>query len=173
MSENKTFFDTIRAAQAVGEPVALYKKGILGIVCVSVVDPFSGSPKELLLKGNPEDPATDIDDISVVFWTDFEHEYFRRANKPLLEKGYMVPFTKSGPPPEPSVNEVSDEVLKEALEKKFFAVKALLDRFTSPAPVMRMLHMAEDMNKQVGTLNAIKKRLSELQAEPEEREEEK
>ena len=43
-------------------------------------------------------------------------------------------------------------------------VKALLDKFTSVAPVARMLAIAEEMDRPVKTVDAIKSKLAELQA---------
>ena len=159
---DKTFFDAVRKAQAEGKPVASYIKGVRGIVHVNVIDTFNGAPTVLTLKGDPHDDSTDIDDITLFLWTQFEYDYFRKANKLLLEEGMLAPYTRETVE-KLSVNEISDDELETALKKKFFAVRALLNKFTSPAPVIRLLHMAEDMNKPVGTINAIQVRLSELQ----------
>jgi len=160
---DKSYFDAVRKAQSTGEPVARYKKGIVGGVGLTMIDSFTGQPKDVILIGNINDPKTSIDDISITLWSELEHDYFRKANRVLLEQGYLVLLEAEMEVIEPSVNEVSDEVLKEALGKKYFAVKALLDKFTSPLPVMRMLQIAEDMNKSVGTVNKIKEKLSKLQ----------
>lgn len=166
---DRYFFDSMRAAQEEGEPVARYIKGIVGRVCVSVIDPFSAQPTDILLTGDPRHPDTDVEAITVTLWTDMGHEYFRRANKILLQRGFMVPYTAEIVE-ELSVNEVSDDVLIDALKKKYFATAALLKKFTSPVPVMRMLQLAQDLNKPIGTISAIQKRLSELQRIEEERE---
>lgn len=161
---NQQYFDTVRKAQSTGEPIARYKKAIVGCVAVTLIDPFSGSPVDRVLSGDPNDGSVDLDDISVVMWTEFENDFFRKANRVLLEKGFLALADPTEKKVEVSVNEISDEDLIEALNKKYFAVKALLDKFTSPNPVRRMLALAEDMNKSVGTVNRIKEKLSELQA---------
>ena len=162
MSLNKTYFDSVRKAQAKGEPLVGYIKGVKGIVHVNTIDTFNGTPVVLTLKGDPVDKSVDIDDITIFLWTQFELDYFRRANKVILAEGLLAPYTKEVLA-EISVNEISDEELTVALKKKFFACRALLNKFTSPAPVLRMLHIAEDLNRPVGTISAIQKRLSELQ----------
>ena len=162
MALDKTYFDSVRRAQAKGKPLAGYIKGVKGIVHVNAIDTFNGTPTVLTLKGDPADKTVDIDDITIFLWTQFEYDYFRRANKVLLAEGILAPYTKETVEAI-SVNEVSDEELETELKKKFFACRALLRKFTSPAPVLRMLHIAEDLNKPVGTINAIKVRLSELQ----------
>ena len=162
MTLNKSYFDSVRKAQAEGEPLAGYIKGIKGIVHVHTIDTFNGTPIVLTLKGDPTDPTVDIDDVTIFLWTQFELDYFRKANKVILAEGILAPYNKETIEAI-SVNEVSDEELEAALKKKFFAVKSLLDKFTSPAPVVRLLHMAEDMNRPVGTISAIQKKLSTLQ----------
>ena len=107
------------------------------------------------------------DDITVTLWTEMAHDYFRRQNQVLLQAGYITPFNKEVKDVPASVNEISDEELTNILNKKFFAMKSFLDKVTSPIPVMSLLRLAEDMNRPVGTINAIKAKLSELQAEPE------
>lgn len=159
---DKAYFDLIRKAQAEGDPVATYQKAIRGRLCVSAIDPFSGNPTNIILAGDPRDASTDKENITMVLWTDFEHDYFRRTNKLLLQHGYLVPAK----PPEDktvSVNEISDEELTAILEQPFFSLKSFLDKVTSDVPVARALNIAKDMNKAVGTINVITERLSELQ----------
>ena len=168
MGLNATYYDIVAKARAGGtEPVARYKKAIVGQVCVSIIDPFTGSPLERILKGKEGDQGISEDDITVTLWTEMAHDYFRRANQVLLQAGYITPFNKEVTTAPPSVNEISDEELIEILNKKFFAMKAFLDKVTSPIPVLSLLRLAEDMNRPVGTINAIKEKLSQLQAEPE------
>jgi len=162
MAIDKNYFDSVRKAQAEGDPLAGYIKGVKGIVHVNTIDTFNGAPVVLTLKGDPVDKNTDVDDITIFLWTQFELDYFRRANKTILAEGILAPYTKETIEAI-SVNEVSDEELEIALKKKFFAVRSLLNKFTSPAPVVRLLHLAQDMNKPVGTIAAIQNRLSELQ----------
>lgn len=163
---NKAFFDTVQKAQADGEPVAVYRKAIVGKVVVSAIDIYSGDPVDLVLAGNPFDSNEDREDYVIVLWTDFEHDYFRRANKQLFKIGYIVPTTLLETE-EKSINEITDAELEEILSKPFFSLRAFLEKVTSDVPVRRILHMAEEQNKTVGTIDAIKARLSELQAHPE------
>jgi len=162
MEFDKAYFDTVRKAQAEGEPVAEYIKPITAKVVVKVIDPFEGKPTEIILKGDPTDPTVDKEDIIIQCWTDYENEYFRRANKEMLKRGLIAPHTEEIIE-EISVNEVSEKKLRELLQKPYFAWKTKLDTFTSPIPVKRMLKIAEELNRPIGTINTIKERLSELQ----------
>lgn len=159
---DRYFFDSMRKAQEEGDPIARYIKAIVGRVCVSIIDPFSAQPTDVILTGDPAHSDTEIEDITITLWTDMGHEYFRRANKILIQRGYIAPYTAEVVE-EISVNEIEDAVLVEALKKKYFATAALLKKFTSPVPVMRMLRLAQELNKPIGTISAIQKRLSELQ----------
>ena len=158
----RDYFEALRKSMEGGVPKARYIKTIVGRLGISMIDPLTGMPTDIQLEGDPNDNGTDIDDITVTLWSDFEFEFFRRSNKTLLQIGYLAPYTKEIVE-EISVNEVSDEVLEEALGKPFFSVKALLDKFTAPAPVQRLLRMALEKNKSVGVIGAIEARLSELQ----------
>jgi len=159
---DRYFYESMSKARAEGEPVAIYIKAIVGRVCVTIIDPFSGLPKDILLTGDPAHSDTDIEDITVTLWTEMGHEFFRRQNKVLIQRGYIAPYTVEIVE-EISVNEIEDTEIIEALKKKYFATAALLKRFTSPVPVMRMLRLAQELNKPIGTISAIQKRLSELQ----------
>jgi len=115
----------------------------------------------MILEGN----AANGDEAAIlVFWLPVELAYFERANKYHLAKGTLVPLIKREEVTI-SPNMVTDEELEAALNSKFFSVKNLLDKFTSPVPAERMLEMATKMNKSIGTINAIKAKVAELQVE--------
>ena len=157
---NKTFFDTVQEAQATGEPVARYIKAIKGNVAVEVIDPFTGGPTTVVLHGDTS--KDNIDNVIITAWTPFENEYFRRSNRKLLDGGFVAPYSEEIVR-EMSVNEISDNEIREILAQPFFSLKALLDSLTAIAPVNRVLAIAEDMNKPSGTIKAIQVKLSELQ----------
>jgi hypothetical protein len=158
--ETTKLFDEVRAAMVGGEPVARYMKTISGKLDVKILDQISGTPTDVILEG---DALKGDESAILVFWLPVELAYFERANKYHLAKGMLVPYINKTEVVI-SPNMVTDDDLRAALNAKFFNVKNLLDKFTSPVPAERMLVMAESMNKQVGTINAIKSRLAELQA---------
>lgn len=162
MEFDKAYFDTVRKAQAEGDAVATYIKPITAKVVVRVIDPFEGKPTDLVLKGDPANPETDKEDIIIKCWTDYENEYFRRVNKDLLERGLIAPYTEKVKK-EISVNEITEEELRDLLQQPYFAWKTKLDEFTSPIPVKRMLRIAEELNRPIKTINTIKEKLSGLQ----------
>lgn len=154
-------FDEVRAAMVHGEPIARYRKTTNGKLNVKVLDQISGTPTDMILEGN----ADNGDESAILtFWLPVEEAYFTRANKYHLAQGMIVPYFKKDEVVV-SPNAITDEELQTALTGRFFQVKSWLDKFTSPVPAERMLAMATSMNKPVGTINAIKTRLAELQAE--------
>lgn len=161
---DKDFFDVVRKAQSEGVPEATYVKVIRGKLCISVIDTFTGFPADIILKGDPTDKDTPLENITVVLWTLLELEYFKRANRTHLANG-TIQLYKGETIEKLLVNQVTDTELQEALGKPFIAVANLLKRFTSPAPVLRMLQIAEEMDVSFGYIKNIKKRLSELQAQ--------
>lgn len=144
-----------------GEVYSRYIKAVRSKVAVYTIDPFTGRETILVLKGDIERDK-DVENAVVSLYTNYDVKFFERRNRKMIESGVLVPYN-----PEMEemmrINAITDEKLREALDKKFFAIKALLDKFTSPVPVERTLRMAEDMNKTIGTINAIKARLSTLQ----------
>jgi hypothetical protein len=114
---------------------------------------------EIILSGDPKQkPETAILDL----WTAAEDVYFRRTNRNILNEGLIIDYGEEIDQPL-GTNAVSDDELRTVLSGKYFAVKAMLDSFTSPAPAERMLALAEEMDRPVKTIEAIKSRLSELQ----------
>ena len=140
-------------------PYKKYIKVTLGRVSCKILDPISGEQVEVILEGDPKlKPDTCILEI----WTQVEDTYFQRANKSILNEGLVISYESEAITVE-FPNSVSDEDMTEALAGKFMQVKNLLDKFTSTVPAERMLNLAEDMNRPVKTIDAIKARLSELQ----------
>lgn len=142
------------------KPYKRYIKATLGKVSVKILDPISFRETEIILSGNPQ---TKPDSAILNIWTTTEDVYFVRNNKVVLNEGLVIAYQEDIDQAL-SVNSVSDEELKAALSGKYFNVKALLDKFTSPTPVERMLALATEMDRPVKTITAIKEKLSELQA---------
>ena len=65
-----------------------------------------------------------------------------------------------------TLNQIRDEEIEEVLLKPFLALKNKLETFTSTVPVRRFLIMAEKMNRPIKTLDHIKQVLSEMETEP-------
>lgn len=148
------------ASLLANEPYKRFIKATISRVSVKVLDPISMTATEIILSGDPkkEEVGTILD-----LWTPIEFTYFERNNRIILEEGLLVEFSKSIKPVA-SVNSITDDDIRAALSEKFFTIKNMLGNFTSPAPVQRILEIAEEMDKPVKTIEAIKARLSDLQA---------
>jgi hypothetical protein len=150
------------AAMQEGTPLKRYRKTILGKVCVVVLNPFSGKPEEIILEGNPNN-SKDLDSLTVDIWDVQQDQFFQRFNKNHFRSGTIEEFDVKVVLDAPSPNVISDDEIRDALNKPFLALKALLNRFTEVAPVYRTLSMAEEMEKSEKILNAIRARSAELE----------
>ncbi len=142
------------------KPYKRYIKATLGRVVVKILDPISLKETEIVLSGNPaQKPKSCILDI----WTPAEDIYMRRNNSIILNDGLIIEYAEDIDQA-PSVNAVSDDEIRAALAGKYFNMRAMLDKFTSPIPVERMLALATEMDRPVKTIAAITEKLAELQA---------
>jgi hypothetical protein len=157
----------IFSAMQDGEPIARYKKTILGRVHVTVLNEFSDEPEEKILMGNPEKQA-DLETSSIEVWTPKADSFFRKINRKHFDAGRIVKMKgeKAKVVREPSPNEITDEEIEELLNSPFLALKARLDKFTDEAPVFRLLNMSRELEKSEKLIKHIEQRLSELQLEP-------
>lgn len=155
-----TDFD-IYAAMQDGEPLARYKKAIRGKVHVTVLNPFSDEPEEVVLRGNPDNP-NDLPEMLVEIWNPKANMFFRKVNRSHFQAGRLIEIDEVPEPPE-SPNQVTDEELEEILNMRFLAFKAKLDAFTDEAPVFRLLNKARELEKSEKLIGHIENRLSELQ----------
>lgn len=145
-----------------GEVLEHYIKACRGRLAVDLIDPLAGEAVTRILKGDTTDPSLDDEEAVVPLYTEYDKQYFLRENKGLIRRGLIVPHTPEHIE-EIQVNVITEDELVEALDKPFFAVKALLDKFTSPVPVERLLRKAKELNKTSGVTDAIKMRLAALQ----------
>lgn len=147
-----------------GEAIEHYIKACRGRLAVEIIDPFSGEAIIRILKGDTTDPNMDDEEALVPLYTEYDQQYFLQSNRKIINRGLIVPYTPEFVE-EQSVNVITEDELIEALDKPFFAVKALLDKFTSPVPVERLLRKAKELNKTSGVVDAIEVRLAVLQEE--------
>lgn len=154
------------SAMQTGRPYKTYRKTILGQVFVQVLNPFSGKPEGIILKGRDRDETAMVD-----IWSEKEDVFFKKQNRKQFIGGFVIEYVR------PTVEEISetekyntltDDQLVELLSSKFIAMQNALNKMTSPAPVYRMLKLAQDMEKSDKIVAHIKARLSELQASDEE-----
>jgi hypothetical protein len=156
----------IYSAMQEGKPLRTYVKTILGKVAITVLNPFSGKPEGVILYGNPNDPDI-FEKYSVQVWSPKEDEFFKRMNASHFRSGNLraLEDTELPKPVKRSVNEITDDEIVAVLNKPFLALKNKLDKFSSVAPVYRVLKRAEDMEKSEKILDAIRARLAELELE--------
>lgn len=154
--------EEIQRKAILGEVQAQYIKACVARLAVQRIDPFTGREETVILKGDVTDPKADKEGFTVSLYTDLDVEWFKRANRVAIERGSLVLDTTKAREAF-LINSISDEEIERILSEPFFTLKSKLDKFTSPVPVDRILRKAKLMNKTIGTVNAIEKRLAELQ----------
>jgi len=128
------------AMQEGKEPLARYRKTIVGKVHVVALNPFSESPEGIILEG-------DSDKSYVEFWTPKQLVFFERMNRSHLEAGRVVKM-ESAPEPAPvTPNQLSDDEIDKLLNEKFLSLKSRVSKFTDTAPLLRLLNRARELEK--------------------------
>lgn len=142
-------------------PYKTYKKTILGQVFVWVINPFNGNVEGQILRG---DPKKNEPNCFIKLWSEKEDVYFKQANAEHFNAGRIIPYTKPMEERKATVNEMTDEEMAAVINAKgFLKLQKVLNDMTSVAPVYRMLQIAEDNEKSEKILDAIRKRMGELQ----------
>lgn len=150
--------DTFSAMQT-EEPLARFRKTILGKVHVLVLDPFTGKVEEVILEGDPRKlPQGSF----IELWDKKGEMFFRRANRKHFEKGSLSEMFKV-PEEQVSPNQITDEQIDEVLNKPFLALDKKLNEFTSTAPVARFLNRARELDKSVKVVKRIEEALALLE----------
>ena len=164
MPENNVSVDAFSKMQT-GDPVAIYKKAILGKVEVSVVNPFNGVPENLILVGNPTKNNVNC---FVEVWSQMEEVYFDRQNKPLFKAGYIVKLKDKVKPKEKgkiekSYEEYTREKIEELVTAPYMKFKKDLNEIDSEPVLFRILTVAEELERPEKTMVNIRQRLTEVQ----------
>ena len=153
----------VYAAMQSGEPLAVYKKGIVGKVHVVTLNPFTEAPEGVILQGDPA-KADQIEDQIIELWTDKSKLFFERMNKKHINAGRLINVKRKELPKAPvSPNIISDTEIVELLNSPFLSLKNRLEKFTDEAPAIRLLNKARELEKSEKIIQHIEERISELQ----------
>jgi len=142
-------------------PYKSYIKAILGKVYITVLDPFSNKPEGKILSGNPRNHDSDC---IVEIWSEKEDVFFKRMNKRHFEMGNLVEYRRPDRPEEKNPNEISDDEIIELLGSKFLSLQSRVNKMTSPAPVFRVLTLAQELEKSEKIIKFIEGKLASIQA---------
>lgn len=154
---------TVYAKMQTDDPLFSYKKTILGIVVIRVLNPFSDIVEEVFLEGNPNK-----NDSGCFFdvWTEKQNAFFRNANKYHLSNGVVIlnerPKQKEKSEEE-KLNTMTDDEVVSLVNSKFLKLTNTLNKITSIAQVYRIVMKAEELEKSEKILRVMKARMSELQ----------
>lgn len=143
------------------KPLKSYIKTELGKVHVIAWDTFLDTPVGLLLEG---DPRKRDDTCIIDMWSEKEDSFFQKMNRTHFERGTIIPFERKEEVRVKTVEESTDEELKEILSKPFLSLQSVLNKTESVALVFRLLALAQEMEKSSAVIKTIESRLSELQS---------
>lgn len=155
--------EQLASAMATGKPYKSYIKTILGKVYVTIWDIFENVPVGLILQGNPRnnEEGTFVD-----LYSEYEYNFFRKANKKHIDSGYLVEYTHpENVVVEKPLEQYSDEEIKELINSPFLKLRDALNKTKSVALLFRFESIASDLEKSDKILSAIRSRLSEVQQE--------
>jgi hypothetical protein len=151
----------IYAAMQKEDPYKTYRKTVPAKVVVGIISPFDQKPEMVLLFGDPKkDRNAKID-----LWSEMEDVYFKRYNKRQLERGVLIPVeaTKLDLPTKRTIEQFSDDELREVINKPYAQLAKTVADIKTPAVVMRMLELSREMEKSERIVKVFEAKLSELQ----------
>lgn len=148
-----------------GDPIAVYKKAVLGKVWVSVINPFSGEPVEVELFGHPKKNNSKS---FVEVWSQKEQVYFERENSPLFKQGYIVKLDEPQKPEadaeeEKDYSEYTRERIEELVTAPFMKFKHELNEIESEPILYRVETIATELERPEKTMQHIRQRIAEVQ----------
>lgn len=149
----------IFAAMEQRQPIAIFKKTIVGKVYVTVLNPFTDQVEGMHLEGNAE--AGD-ERAFVELYDQKSLAFFKRINKKQFDLGNLIQVDTL-PEEEESPNQITDEEIESLLGEPFFTLKNKLDTFTEVAPVLRLLNKARDMDKSEKLIKHIEEKMAEIE----------
>lgn len=151
-------YDVFSAMQAGAEPLARYRKTIVGKVHVVALNPFSEQPEGVLLEGDGINSYIELWDAkSLVF--------FERMNKSHLDAGRVIKMEKVPEPLPPSPNLLTDDEIDKLLEGRFPTLKAKTDKFTETAPILRIVNRARELDKSEKIVKYLEEKIAQLELE--------
>lgn len=145
-----------------GAPLKSYIKTILGKVHVTVWNSMENRPEELLLEG---DPRRGDEESIIDIWSQEEDYFFKNKNRLHLKTGDVISYARKTEEKERTVEEYSDDELKQIINSKFFTLQNVLNNTDSIAVLFRIKSLAQELEKSDKLIKAIEARISEVQAE--------
>lgn len=150
--------DIYAAMQEGKEPIARYKKTIVGKVHIVALNPFSENPEGVLLEGDGENSF-------VEFWNSKQLVFFERMNRSHIEAGRLVKMDKAPEPFEVTPNQLSDEEIDKLLNEKFMSLKSRVSKFTDTAPLLRLINRARELEKSEKIIKYLEESMAKLELE--------
>lgn len=150
------------------KPYKSYKKTILGQLYVNRLDPFTLNSEGVIIKGDPKKDDSCIIDV----WSELEDIYLRRSNAVHFRNKHLVEYQRPEKPLPRDPNDKTEAEMEELLNSKFMAIQNELKKITSQETIIKLLTLAEALEKSDKIKAAINQRLTEIQQEDYDRVEE-
>lgn len=135
--------DNVYKMMQEGKPYKSYRKTILGKLYLNTIDSFSGEKEGVILVG---DFAKDKENTVIDVYDEKEDMFLHKANRRHFESGQLIPYTRPEIPTvseDEKINSLSDDEIINLLSSKFLKLQAVVNKFTTVAPVYRMLELAK------------------------------
>lgn len=149
----------IYSAMQTGEPLKRYQKTILAKVHLLILDPFSDKPAEIILEGSPGSENSYVE-----VWSEKADLFLNRMNRKHFQDGRLAVMEKPVQDTV-SINQLTDDEVEEILSSRFMVLKNRLDKFTSTAPVYRLLNRARERDMSEKIIRHIEEKLAEFDLE--------
>jgi neutral trehalase len=154
-----TIDSNVFAMMQTDTPYATYRKTILGKLYVEVLNPFTNAPEGILLTGDGNSDTAKVDT-----WSAMGDVFFARRNKKYFDTGKLITASRlEQKPAVKTIEQFSDDELKEVINQKFATLSKTVIDITSEAVLYRMLSLAKEMEKSSRIINTFEARLSDLQ----------
>lgn len=149
------------SAMNTGTPYKSYIKTILGKAFVHGWDVFTNTPTGFILEGDPR--KHDEGSIYHVY-SEMEDVFFRKMNKKHFSNGVLIEYVApQDEKRERTIEEFTDEELKNLINQPFFTLRSALNKTQSEAVLFRFLSLAQELEKSTKVIGEIESRISEVQ----------
>jgi uncharacterized linocin/CFP29 family protein len=139
------------SAMQEGNPVATYKKTILGKVFVNVLDPFSDKPAGIILTGDSGSENARVD-----VWTLKEDLFLQRMNRSLFERGVLKKVSENKIK---KVETFEDSDLTNILGLSYISLQKKLAEIDDSVILMRLVDLAKEAGKSEKIIETLEKKL--------------
>jgi len=164
MAERESVNYNIYSMMQEGNPIKTYRKTILGLLSVTVLNSFSGFPEIVMLKGEGI-----VNSSIIKLWNEKEVAFFVKQNARSLETGKLIEYQTPKETPELVMEpyaDSTDEQLDEILDTRktpWYTLTKIVKDIKSEAVISRLLTRARTLERSEKVTDLLTERLSQIQ----------